>query len=128
MFAWLTILGLVAERQVSLHELVAERRQKIFCTPELSLSLGDFNGAFQKLLSAYSETALSTDHFDGLSFEMPGDWRFSVRRSKTEPVVRLNFEARRSPDTMLEEGEKVLALLEAFKSDEKDWFSGFHLA
>ena len=128
MFAWLTVMGMVAERQVPLHELIEMRRREIFCTPENSLALTDTDAAFEKLLNNFGKTALSVDHFDGLSFSMPGDWRFSVRRSKTEPVVRLNFEARKSPDTMMERGAGVFDVLEPFRAAGDDWLSGFYVA
>ena len=45
---------------------------------------------------------------------MPGSWRFSLRQSKTEDKVRLNFETKARPEDLLEEGEQVLKLLHPF--------------
>jgi len=42
---------------------------------------------------------------------MPGGWRFSLKRSKTEDLVRLNFETRGAADDLLDQGEEVLSLL-----------------
>ncbi len=127
MFAWLTVLRLVNEKRASLKELIDAQKSEVCCTPEINVSLNDVDAAFAKALEVYGEQAAHVDHFDGLSFSMPGDWRFSLRRSKTEPVVRLNFEARRKPDTLLEEGLKVFDLLESYRADEKDWLKRFHI-
>jgi phosphomannomutase len=79
------------------------------------------------MLKAYGDKASDVDHFDGLSFVMPGDWRFSLRRSKTEPVVRINFEARKTGETLIEEGVKVLGLLEPFRADDVSWLANFRI-
>ena len=58
---------------------------------------------------------------------MAGGWRFSVRRSKTEDFIRLNFEARGQADSLMEEGVRVFERLEAFRDDDADWLAGFYL-
>ncbi|MFT7220818.1 MAG: phosphomannomutase [Candidatus Azotimanducaceae bacterium] len=117
MFAWLTVLGLVRDGQ-SIEGLIAERRAEIFITPEISLALSDVDNAFAAIESAFSREALSVDRFDGLSLSMRGGWRFSIKRSKTEPVVRLNFEARKTPDNLLEEGRQVFQVLAPYLGDD----------
>ncbi|MGI9322969.1 MAG: hypothetical protein ACR2PJ_05245, partial [Pseudomonadales bacterium] len=79
MFAWLTMLQLLNNTGASLHELVDVQRQRICCTPEINLTLTDIDAAFAEVQRTYSASAKHTDTFDGLSFEMPGDWRFSLR-------------------------------------------------
>ena len=54
--------------------------------------------------------AVSTDHTDGLSLEF-NDWRFNLRRSNTEPVIRLNVESRGLPDLMAEKTALLLDLV-----------------
>ena len=49
--------------------------------------------AIENVLSAYRADALSLDETDGVSLAF-NDWRFNLRRSNTEPLVRLNVEAR----------------------------------
>ena len=127
MFAWLTVLKLLSTRGTRIQELVAARREAINCTPEITLVLDDAELAFETLLNHVRDRARSVDHFDGLSVEMPGNWRFSLRKSKTEPVIRLNFEARNAPDTLVNEGAKVLDLLEPFRSDDSDWLKGLYI-
>jgi phosphomannomutase len=127
MFAWLTVLKLLDEKGESIQELIRERRAEISCTPEITLSLSDVDAAFAAVLETYGDKASDVDHFDGLSFVMPGNWRFSLRRSKTEPVVRVNFEARKKGETLLEEGIKVFDLLEPFRADDVSWLANFRI-
>lgn len=129
MLAWLTVAGMLAEEPgvAGLGERIALRRQQVFSARELNVVLEDVDAAFVALENYFEPKALECDRFDGLSFVMPGDWRFSVRRSKTEPVVRINFEARLSADTMLSEGINVLRVLEPYRGDEVDWLAGFRL-
>ena len=56
--------------------------------------------------------ALNVDDVDGYSFEFP-EWRFNIRMSNTEPVVRLNVESRGDQGLMEEKTKEVLALMEA---------------
>jgi len=127
MFAWLTVLKLLDEKGELIQELIRERRAEIYCTPEITVSLSDADAALALMLKAYGGKASDVDHFDGLSFVMPGDWRFSLRRSKTEPVVRINFEARKTGETLIEEGIKVFGLLERFRIDDVNWLTNFRI-
>lgn len=127
MFAWLTVLNLLGNDGPDLQGLIAEQRANVCITPEINLALSDVDAAFAAVLNQYQDRAVRVDHFDGLSIEMPGNWRFSLTRSKTEPVVRLNFEARSGPEILLEEGEKVIKTLETYQSDESDWLERFDI-
>ena len=55
--------------------------------------MADPNAAIARVRAAFEPDAISIDEMDGLGFDM-GDWRFNLRSSNTEPVVRLNVEAR----------------------------------
>jgi phosphomannomutase len=119
MFAWLKVVELINQSGANITELVSERREKVCCTPEISLSLEDTDSAFTEIFNHYKTNALKVDYFDGLGFEMPGDWRFSLRRSKTEPLVRLNLESRGRPDDLLSEGFRLLQMFEPYRTDAK---------
>ena len=127
MFAWLTVLGLLARSEPSMREMIEVRRREISTTPEINLALTDVDRAFASVLAHFGAQAMAIDHFDGLSFTMPDNWRFSLRRSKTEPVVRLNFEARRARDTLLAEGPRVFEVLAPFRGDDRDWMKNFYI-
>lgn len=125
MFAWLTVLGLIADGKPTLGEQIDARKKQVSITPEINVALTDVDRAFAAMLSEFESEALDVDHFDGLSFSMPGDWRFSLRRSKTEPVVRVNFEARHTSDNLLAEGPRVFKSLEPYRGDDRDWLENF---
>lgn len=125
MIAWLSVMELLNAQSRLLSELVEERRQQFCCTPEISIALEDPDAAFEAIMQQMADRALSVERFDGISLSMPGDWRFSLRRSKTEPLVRVNFEARNSADRLLAEGPAVFRILEPYRADEADWLSGF---
>ncbi|MGC5340563.1 phosphomannomutase, partial [Escherichia coli] len=60
-----------------------------------------------KLFNRYKDSALAVDYTDGLTMEF-SDWRFNVRCSNTEPVVRLNVESRNNAILMQEKTEEIL--------------------
>jgi len=63
-------------------------------------------------LAVYEGTALSRDNRDGVSLRMPG-WRFNIRCSNTEPLLRLNVEAEGDADLVAQEVAAISALIEA---------------
>ncbi len=128
MFAWMSVLSLLNESpETDIRALIQARREAVQCTPEISVALDDVDEAFASIRKQFEPDALAFSEFDGLSFEMPDDWRFTLRRSKTESLVRVNFEARRSADALLEHAAGILALLETYRSDDKDWHHGLRL-
>jgi phosphomannomutase len=66
---------------------------------EINMTLDDPRTALALLREFYRERAESVDETDGLSMDM-GTWRFNIRSSNTEPLVRLNVESRGDPDLM----------------------------
>jgi len=66
----------------------------------------DHTGAIARVRSEFESEAVSIDEMDGLGFDM-GVWRFNLRSSNTEPVVRLNFEARGDAELVVKGVERV---------------------
>jgi len=62
------------------------------------------------VLAAYQLEALCFDETDGISLEF-ANWRFNLRSSNTEPVVRLNVESRADEVLMKAKTKEILALL-----------------
>ena len=60
---------------------------------EINRSVPDINAVFGSVKSRYESAALSVDETDGISYEFE-NWRFNLRASNTEPVVRLNVETK----------------------------------
>lgn len=121
MYAWLTLLTLFNRSQQTLTEMVAERRTKVCCTPELSLDLTDTDAAFKVITNHYKTDAIDIDHFDGTHVTLPDNCRFSLTPSKTEPLVRVNFESRGQGDALLDHANDVIRMLEPFRKDDADW-------
>jgi phosphomannomutase len=89
-------LLLVAElvsRHGPLAELVAHRKTVFPSSGEINFTLEDPKAAIARVRAEFQADAIFIDEMDGLGFNM-GDWRFNLRSSNTEPVVRLNVEAR----------------------------------
>ena len=59
----------------------------------------------------YQDEAVAIDHTDGLSMEFDS-WRFNIRMSNTEPVVRLNVESRANEALMKEKTKELLAIIQ----------------
>ena len=92
MIPWLLVAELVS-RKGSLESLVAERRGAFPSSGEINFTLDDPAAALERARAAFAARAHGLDEMDGLSFDM-GVWRFNLRASNTEPLLRLNVEAR----------------------------------
>jgi phosphomannomutase len=126
MYAWLKTVEFISRSELPLEELVAERRHLFKCTPEISIGLTDTDAAIEFLKKHYSKDATEVDETDGLAMDM-GTWRFSIRDSKTETKVRVNFETTDSGVKLLEYGGRLLKALEPYRGDEADWWSGLEV-
>ena len=111
MIPWLQVVERMSEEGRALSEMVQERIARYPVSGEINLSLRDPGAALAGIRKEYESDALTVADFDGLSFEYPS-WRFNVRPSNTEPVVRLNVESRGDETLMREKTAEVLAALE----------------
>ncbi len=111
MIPWLLVAELMSVSGKPLSALVAERIAKFPASGEINRKVADADAALASLHAAYAPEALEVDDLDGYSFEFP-DWRFNIRKSNTEPVVRLNVESRRNPKLMQEKTAEILAILD----------------
>jgi len=93
MVPWLLIVELISKNGRSLGDLTCDRFKKFPSSGEINFTVADASASMARVGAAYTGQALSIDEMDGLSFDC-GDWRFNLRKSNTEPLVRLNLEAR----------------------------------
>lgn len=93
MIPWLLVVELMGRSGQKLSELVAERRALFPSSGEINFHVDDVAAARQRVEAEFADQALSRDETDGLSLAF-ADWRFNLRASNTEPVLRLNVEAR----------------------------------
>ncbi|WP_262021726.1 phosphomannomutase [Vibrio quintilis] len=111
MLPWLLIAELVSEQGQSLSQFVEKAQNSYPISGEINRHVSDAKSAVQRVLDVFSDSAVITDKTDGISMEF-GDWRFNLRSSNTEPVVRLNVESRGNPELVEVKTKQILALLE----------------
>jgi len=111
MIPWLLVAELLSTSGRSLSELVGERIAKFPASGEINREVEDADATLQKLYAAFSSDAIEVDDVDGYCFEFP-EWRFNIRMSNTEPVVRLNVESRASLSLMKEKTAEILAIID----------------
>jgi phosphomannomutase/phosphomannomutase/phosphoglucomutase len=112
MIPWLLVAELMSKTGKSLSELVGERMAMYPASGEINREVADAKATLQALHDRYADEALNVDDTDGYSFEFE-DWRFNIRMSNTEPVVRLNVESRGDVALMRGKTAEVLAVLES---------------
>jgi phosphomannomutase len=113
MIPWLLVIELMCRKRLLLSELVGERMRLFPTSGEINRTLADPAAALAAVEARYAPEALQLDRTDGLSLEFTG-WRFNLRLSNTEPVVRLNVESRGDQALMRAKTDELLALLDAF--------------
>ena len=112
MIPWLLVAELLCVKGHTLQQLVGDRMAAYPASGEINSKLADPQTAIARVLTAYQQEALLLDETDGISLEFP-DWRFNLRSSNTEPVVRLNVESKGNTALMQEKTEELLACLRA---------------
>jgi len=112
MIPWLLVAELLSRTGKTLSQLVNDRMKAFPCSGEINSVVEDPRALLVTIESAYAEFALEVDHTDGLSMSFE-KWRFNVRMSNTEPVVRLNVESRGDEALMLQKKDELLGLIAA---------------
>jgi phosphomannomutase len=112
MIPWLLVAELVSRAGRPLSALVEERMAAFPASGEINRKLDDPPAVLAAVEARYRAGALAVDHTDGLSMEFP-DWRFNLRASNTEPLVRLNVESRGDQVLMEAKTAELLAVLDA---------------
>lgn len=110
MIPWLLIAELLCVKSQKLHTLVKERMAAYPVSGEINCELAHPDQAIRRVCAAYQPDALSVDETDGISMEFK-NWRFNLRSSNTEPVVRLNVESRADKALLDEKTAGILKLL-----------------
>ena len=110
MIPWLIVAQLLSESEQPLSALVGERIGRFPVSGELNYRVPDAKSAIAAFEARYARQALVVDRTDGVSFEF-ADWRVNLRSSNTEPLIRLNVEARGSVQLMQEKTAECLGVL-----------------
>ncbi len=116
MIPWLLVLELMVTRGKPLSALVDDMIAAYPSSGEINRTLANATGAMTALELHYADIAESTDHIDGLSMSF-ASWRFNLRSSNTEPVVRLNVESRGDDLLMEEKTAEILQWLDLWQKN-----------
>jgi phosphomannomutase len=116
MIPWLLVLQQMCASGKSLSQLVGERMRAFPASGEINRKLPDAKQVLAAAEARYAKGAMLVDHTDGLSIDF-ADWRFNVRASNTEPLVRLNVESRGNEALMREKTAELLAFLDTLGAE-----------
>jgi phosphomannomutase len=105
---FLLMIELLSKREQRLSELLQPYRERYFLTGELNTPVPDVAVKLQELKERFGKEG-KVSHLDGISIEAD-DWHMNVRPSNTEPLLRLNLEAR-DPELMERKRDEVLAVI-----------------
>ena len=112
MIPWLLVAGLVSAAGQGLSTLVSQRVAAYPCSGEINRTIENPAAVLARVEAHYKAQAQSIEHVDGLSMVL-GEWRFNLRMSNTEPVVRLNVESRGDQALMEAMTAELLTLIDA---------------
>lgn len=114
MIPWLLAISVLSETQQTLSSLVEGMIEKFPCSGEINFKVADTQATIQKIFDHFSNQNPSIDHTDGVSLDF-GAWRFNVRASNTEPLLRLNIESRKdeNPKPMQDYVDELTRLIQA---------------
>ena len=111
MIPWLLVMELITRSGKPLSALVDEMVEAYPSPGEINRKIADPAAAIQRVREHYEASALIVDEIDGVSMEFT-QWRFNLRMSNTEPVVRLNLETRGDRELLSKCQQELLALLD----------------
>jgi phosphomannomutase len=110
MIPWLLVTQLMSVKSANLSSLVEQRVALFPCSGEINREVADAKAVIAAIEAHYIPLAAAIDFTDGLSMSFDG-WRFNVRMSNTEPVVRLNVESDGDIPLMEAKTAELLAML-----------------
>jgi phosphomannomutase len=110
MIPWLLIAGIMSQRKMSLSQLVGERMSAFPASGEINRKVKDAAAVIRRVEAEYTPRAVAVDRTDGLSVEFES-WRFNLRSSNTEPLLRLNVESRGDSALMRTKTAELLTVL-----------------
>jgi phosphomannomutase len=110
MIPWLLVAELLCRKDKTLSSMLEDRIAKFPSPGEINRHVVDAKSAIENVFNLYSPDANVIDKTDGISLEFE-QWRFNLRMSNTEPVVRLNVESRGDKKLVDEKLKEILALL-----------------
>ncbi|MFC4525296.1 phosphomannomutase [Dyella halodurans] len=112
MIPWLLIAELISTSGMSLAELVEDRMRAFPCSGEINFRVENAAATVERVIQHFAGRNPKIDSTDGISADF-GDWRYNLRSSNTEPLLRLNVESRCNEDLMRESTDEISRLIGA---------------
>ena len=112
MLPWLLVAELLSRSGKTLAECLDDRMEKFPCSGEINSTVDDVKTVLSRVEQAYLPLNPDMNKIDGLSMDF-GKWRFNLRGSNTEPVLRLNVETRADKNLLEEKTAELLKLIRA---------------
>ena len=113
MIPWLLVAEELSTTGHRLSELVAGRIRLYPCSGEINRKVADPGGVMKRVRARFQAEVTAFSDLDGISMEFGTSWRFNLRKSNTEPLVRLNVEASGDEDLMKARTEEILGIIDA---------------
>ncbi len=110
MIPWLLVWEHLSVSNLSLSDLISVRRNRFPSSGELNFTVPNADTCIERVQNHFTSKAMSIDELDGLSMTFD-TWRFNLRKSNTEPLVRLNLETRGDLALLKEKTEKLKNLI-----------------
>ena len=108
---WLLVWEYLSRSKLSISDLILEQKSRFPSSGELNFTVPNAAKCIERVKSHFASSAASTDEVDGLSMSF-NTWRFNLRKSNTEPLVRLNIETRDDAVLLKEKMSKLKLLIE----------------
>ncbi|MHB1015268.1 MAG: phosphohexomutase domain-containing protein, partial [Desulfurivibrionaceae bacterium] len=112
MIPWLLVAEILSRSGQPLSHLVRDRQAAFPVSGEINNRVSDPAAVIARVEDFYAGTVGEKDYTDGLSFSA-ADFRFNIRSSNTEPVLRLNVETKADPALLAAKTEELLSLIRA---------------
>lgn len=110
MIPWLLVASLISRTGQSLAEMVEDRMQAHPCSGEINFKVANPQAATERVLAHYAPQNPTLDETDGISADF-GNWRFNLRSSNTEPLLRLNVESHMDVALMQRQTAEITAMI-----------------
>ena len=112
MIPWLLVSELMSNSGESLSSMIAQYKKNYPVSGEINRSVKDVTEVIRLIRKEYENDSVHIDTTDGISLEFV-DWRFNLRASNTEPLIRLNVESRGDRKLMQLKTEELLSKIES---------------
>jgi phosphomannomutase len=110
MIPWLLLAEMISTQNRPFAEMVDERIERYPVSGEINTSVADAAEALKLVEAHYADLPHQVDRTDGLGMDF-GDWRFNLRASNTEPLLRMNVETRGDQAMMEKQRDEILDLI-----------------